>query len=87
LIFGLKFTPAAGGKVLYRPLELLYRPLQLLQRVVKYFTASWSLERVVKCYFAARQNRKNRHVKKKPGRQIDFVAFHSLTYSDVATGL
>jgi hypothetical protein len=37
--------------------------------VVKYFTARWSLERVVKCYFAARQSRENRHVKKKGGRQ------------------
>jgi hypothetical protein len=61
---------AVGGKVLYCPIELLYRPLQHLQRVVKYFTARWSLERAVKCYFAARQNRENRHVKKKRGRQV-----------------
>jgi hypothetical protein len=40
--------------------------------VVKYFTARWSLERVVKCYFAARQSRENRHVKKKRGRQVQF---------------
>jgi hypothetical protein len=33
------FTALAGGKVLYRPLELLYGPLQLLQRLVKYFTS------------------------------------------------
>jgi hypothetical protein len=64
-----KIAPA-GGKVLYRPLELLYRPLHLLQRAVKYFTARWSLERVVKCYFTARQSRENRHVKKKRGRQV-----------------
>jgi hypothetical protein len=64
-----KIAPA-GGKVLYRPLELLYRPLQLLQRAAKYFTARWSLERVVKCYFTARQSRENRHVKKKRGRQV-----------------
>jgi hypothetical protein len=76
------FSPAggkvapAGGKVLYRslellyrPLQILYRPLQLLQRAVKYFTARWSPERAVKWYFTARQSRKNRHVKKKRGRQ------------------
>jgi hypothetical protein len=62
----------AGGKVFYRPLELLYRPLQLLQGALKFFTARWSLERVVKCNFTARQSRKNRHVKKKQGRQYMF---------------
>jgi hypothetical protein len=66
---GRKLAPA-GGKVLYRPLELLYRPLHLLQRAVKYFTARWSPERAVKWYFTARQNRENRHVKKKRGRQM-----------------
>jgi hypothetical protein len=47
--------------------------LQLLQRAVKYFTDRWSLERVVKCYFTARQSRENRRVKKKRGRQSLFM--------------
>jgi hypothetical protein len=54
----------AGSKVLYRPLEELIR-------AVKYFTARWSLEQVVKCFFTARQSRENRHAKKKRGRQYD----------------
>jgi hypothetical protein len=32
-------------------------------------TACWSLERAVKCNFTARRSRKNKHVKKKRGRQ------------------
>jgi hypothetical protein len=38
-------------------------PKKLLQRAVKYFTARWSLERMVKCYFTARQSREKQACK------------------------
>jgi hypothetical protein len=50
-------------------------PKKLLQRAVKYLTARWSLERVVKCYFTARQSRENRHVKKKRVRQPCYLSY------------
>jgi hypothetical protein len=55
------FAALAGGKVaLYHPLQapaggkVLYRPLQLLQRSVKYFTARWSNFFGVDIFFCAK---------------------------------
>jgi hypothetical protein len=60
---------SAGGKVLYRPLQLLYRPLEQLYRPLEPLYCPPEPKQAVKYCFTARQRRENGHVKKKRERQ------------------